>query len=176
MKKLASALLLSIFAATAFSAERYQISDVNYQITGMTRKYALEKAVDIDKDRIFESFEEFHEYIENLRQQFQNERNLSSAILNVSYDPVIDEEGITHTTLNVMTQDSKHLLILPYPKYNSNDGFKLKLKAKDTNFLGTLEPLNFDLNFAIEQEDESDDPDFVFGINFDYDYPFQLET
>lgn len=174
MKKLATALLLSIFALSAFFAERYQISDVNYQITGMTRKYALEKAVDIDKDRIFESFEEFHEYIENLKQQFQNERNLSSAILNVSYDPVIDEEGITHTTLNVITQDSKHLLILPYPKYNSNDGFKLKLKAKDTNFLGTLEPLNFDLNFAIEQEDESDDPNFVFGINFDYDYPFRL--
>lgn len=166
--------LFFIISTSFIFAERYQIKDVRYFINGMTREYALEKIVDIEKDRIFESYEEFRIYIDDLTNQFNSERNLSSAIVNVSYDPTLSEGNICFTTLNIMTQDSKHFLALPYPKYDSNEGFLLKLKMKDTNFLGTMETLDFDLNFAIEHNDDENKDDVVFGVNFDYDYPFKL--
>lgn len=173
MKKLLL-LFISLFIVNFSYSERYRIDYVNYDIIGITKKYALEKAVEIDKTRVFESFEDFHKYIKDIQLLFNNERNLSTTIVNVSYGEK-DPEEITSITLNISTVDSKHFLALPYPKYNSNDGFILKLKAKDTNFLGTMETLNTDINFSIEpQTDNPDVYDTKFGINFDYDYPFKL--
>lgn len=164
-------LILSIFSYSF--ADRYKIEDVQYDISGITKRYALEKAIKIDRTRIFESYEDLHNYIEDLKQLFNNERNLASSIVNVKYSPELDEEGISKVSLVVSTIDSKHFLLVPYPKYNSNDGFLLKLKAKDTNFLGTLETLDFALNFAVEKNDDDNSNDVSFGIEFDYDYPFK---
>lgn len=173
MKKIITSLML-FFSVSFVFCERYKIDYVNFSITGITKEYAIEKAIDIDKTRIFESFNEFHNYVENLKQLFKNERNFSESIINVSYGD-LDINGITTVTLNISTFDSKHFLMVPYPKYNSNDGFILKLKAKDTNFLGTMETLNTDINFSIEpQTDNPDVYDTIFGINFDYSYPFKL--
>jgi len=153
----------------------YRIETVNYEVSGITSHYALSRAVDIDKERIFNSYDELHSYVENLRQLFNNERNLASAIINVKYESITGEDEVTPITLNISTIDSKHFLLVPYPKYNSNDGLVVKLKAKDTNFLGTMETLNFDLNFSVEpSDDDADSFDTVFGINLDYDYPFKL--
>ncbi len=175
MKRFFTSLVLLCSACFFNYAERYQIRNVNYDISGITRPYALKRAVEIDKKTVFESYEELSAYVDNLRQLFNNQRNLASSIVNVKYDSFADEEGITGITLNIITIDSKHFLFVPYPKYNSNDGFILKLKAKDTNFLGTMETLNFDLNFSVEpQDDTSDEYDTKFGINLQYDYPFKI--
>ena len=174
MKRFLLATLFLCLSAFTF-ADRYQINDVIYDIIGITTKYALERAVDIDKDRVFESYDELHEYVDNLRSLFNNLRNLSSSIINTTYDSTLDEEGICKVTLRISTVDSKHFLMVPYPKYNSNDGFNLKLKAKDTNFLGTMETLNFDFNLSTEYKENSDKEfDYKVGMNFDYDYPFKL--
>ena len=37
-----------------------------------------------------------------------------------------------------------------------------------------METLDFDLNFAIEHNDDKNKDDIVFGVNFDYNYPFKL--
>ena len=171
-------LLFALLSLSVFSfAEKYRINQVNYDINGMTKQYALERNIEIDKKRIFENYEELNLYIENLRQLFNNERNLESSVIYTKYDSVPDEDGITTVILNISTQDSKHFLLVPYPKYNSNDGLVLKLKAKDTNFLGTLETLDLDFNFSYEPQDSDTDSssyDTIFGINISYDYPFKL--
>ena len=66
-----------------------------------------------------------------------------------------EEEKFYFVNLNVSTSDSLHFLIMPYPKYDSNSGFTLKLKTKDSNFFGTLETMSGDLNFAIVSKDET---------------------
>lgn len=71
--------LLSLLAA-AF-AQQYKIADVNYDITGITRKYALSQKIKIDKKRIFENEEEFIKYFKDLCQRFYNERNFDSSQL-----------------------------------------------------------------------------------------------
>ena len=177
MKRSAALFFTSFFAFGFLTAEKYRIADVNYDITGITKPYALEKNITIDKKRVFESYEELHSYIENLKQLFENERNIESTVIFAKYDAVPDEESITKVTLSISTQDSKHFLMVPYPKYNSNDGLVLKLKAKDTNFLGTLETMDMDFNFAYEPTDKDSDSsahDTILGLSLEYDYPFKL--
>lgn len=173
MKKISYISILFLLCAECIFSEEYRINSVDYNITGITKRYALEKAVDIDKNRIFTSFEELNGYVETLRQKFANLRSLSSTMVNFSYGET-DEDGRTLISLRVDTVDSNHFLAVPYPKYNSNDGFIFKLKAKDTNFLGTMETLDADINFAVEPVEDTSDYETSFGINFDYDYPFKL--
>lgn len=77
-------------------------------------------------------------------------------------------------TLFIKVKDSHHLLILPYPKYSSSSGFSIKAKAKDTNFVGTMETLNAEGNFELEQDDENDDIDYTFGVGVAFKIPFRL--
>lgn len=174
MKRFAAFVAILIVSGAAFiAAEKFRIADVSYSITGKTRQYALEQAVTISKTRIFNSYDELHTYIADLEQQFNNERVLASATVNVRYSAETDENGIQNIYVTVSTTDSHHFLALPYLKYDSNDGLITKLKTKDTNFLGTMSTLNFDLNFSLEQDDVDQPVSYVFGTNFDYDYPFK---
>ena len=177
MKRSASLIFTSLLALGSLAAEKYRIYQVNYDITGITKPYALERNIEIDKKRIFENYDDLHSYIENIKQLFANERNIESTVIYAKYDSVPDEDEVVNVALNIATQDSKHFLMVPYPKYNSNDGLVLKLKAKDTNFLGTLEPLDLDFNFSYEPKDsDTDTSDYntIFGINLKYDYPFKM--
>ena len=177
MKRSASLIFTSLLALGSLAAEKYRIYQVNYDITGITKPYALERNIEIDKKRIFENYDDLHSYIENIKQLFANERNIESTVIYAKYDSVPDEDEVVNVALNIATQDSKHFLMVPYPKYNSNDGLVLKLKAKDTNFLGTLETLDLDFNFSYEPKDsDTDTSDYntIFGINLKYDYPFKM--
>jgi len=170
MKRSILAAFAVIFSASFIFAESYQIADdVKYESTGMTREYALKKAVEIDHDRVFTSYEELNAYISDIQSQFNNERVLSNAIINKTYDSEVNEDGIQKVHLRVLTTDSNHFLAVPYPKYKSGDGLTLKVKMKDTNFLGTMEEMNFDINYKYDEEKK----DNIFGINFDYSYPFE---
>ena len=174
MKRLLVFFSLLFFCASLCAAEKYQITDVTYEIQGKTKQYAIENAVDISKKRIFNSYAEFSAYIQDLTQQFQNQRVFESSSVTVIYEDA-GTDGITHAHLYVSTKDSKHFLAVPYPKYNSNDGFDFKIKMKDMNFLGTMNVMNFDVNFAIENDDDdSDKKNYLVGLSFSYDYPFKL--
>ncbi|MDE7391050.1 MAG: hypothetical protein K2M90_01105 [Treponemataceae bacterium] len=165
------AILACLFAA---QAETYRITDVAYDITGKTKEYAIQNAVDIDTTRVFNSADELDVYVQDLQQQFNNQREFESAAVEAIYGDT-DAEGTTPVSLRVVTKDSDSFIAVPYPKYNSNDGFDFKLKMKDMNFLGTMSIMNFDVNFAIENdEDDSEKHDYVIGLNFSYDYPFKL--
>lgn len=84
-----------------------------------------------------------------------------------------EREPIIPVRVKVVARDSKHLLIVPYPKFSSSDGFNFKIKMKDMNFIGTMSPLTADLVFAVEPDDKDEDKtNVVLGVNFDYNYPF----
>ena len=161
--------LLSLLAA-AF-AQQYKIADVNYDITGITRKYALSQKIKIDKKRIFENEEEFIKYFKDLCQRFYNERNFDSSQLDFSVDKP-NENNLCLVHINIVTVDSHHFLAVPYPKYNSNSGTNLKLKVKDTNFLGSLETLTSDISFQIEKDDDDDTTNHKWGLSTDFTIPF----
>ena len=147
MKRSASLIFTSLLALGSLAAEKYRINQVNYDITGITKPYALERNIEIDKKRIFENYDDLHSYIENIKQLFANERNIESTVIYAKYDAIPDEDEVVNVALNIATQDSKHFLMVPYPKYNSNDGLVLKLKSKSKGSRVPRKLVSFAFNF-----------------------------
>ena len=145
---------LLTFCVTIF-AQKFQIVDIEYdlagcgpKILGVTNQYALEQKVSVDKKTIFESEEEFNKYFEEYKKQINNLRAFEK--IEISYSILEQNNEINNVKIHVKLKDSIHILAVPYLKYDSNKGFTFKLKAKDTNFLGSLNSMSTDLNFAIE--------------------------
>lgn len=174
MKNICKKTLIFLFSVLNFTnlfADKYKIENVEYDISGKTRKYALETKVKADKSKIFENEEELLNYIKDFQQRVLNTRNFEE----VNVDFVIkdkNEEEIFPVIVKVYVKDSKHLLVLPYPKYDSNTGFVLKLKAKDTNFIGSLEEMSGDFNFQIETD--KNPVEYTAGFALDFTVPFKL--
>ncbi|MEL3907845.1 MAG: hypothetical protein P1P64_02385 [Treponemataceae bacterium] len=124
----------------------FQITEVDYVIDGLTMEKALRRAVYVDTNTKFSSKAGFNVYLKSLLRKFQNIRTLESVKLETFYKKP-NNENLSKVKLVIHTKDSFNFIILPYPKYDSNSGFSIKLKAKDNNFVGTMLPLNLDLNF-----------------------------
>ena len=144
----------------------------NRKLLGITNPYALEQKVSIDKKTIFSSEEEFNKYFEDYKKQINNLRAFEK--IEISYSVLEQQDEINYVKINVQLKDSIHILAVPYLKYDSNTGLTFKLKAKDTNFLGSLNSMSTDLNFAIENNEELGTKKTKIGFNFNYDYPFSL--
>lgn len=168
MKKISFTVILLTSIFTVF-AEHYQITDIQYELDGRTKEYVLDKALDIRKDRIFESQEEFQLYVDFISQKLSDQRVLENTQVLYELAPAT-VEGIIPVTLFISADETWNILPLPYPKYDSNSGFSFKIKIKDYNFLGTMEPLNFDLEFYQKDEGTTN----VAGIGIDFAIPFTL--
>lgn len=168
--------LVSLFFASNLFAENFQIKSVKYSIQGNTNESALIRKFYIDKNIIFKSENELISYINELKTQFNNERNFESS--NITYSKIeqkADIKKIQFVELYISVCDSKHFLALPYPKYDSNSGLSAKLKIKDTNFAGTLNELNADFIYETERDENNRNKiNQKIGGNFQYDFPFRL--
>ena len=184
-------------------ADLYQIKKITYEISGSTKEYALRTKVPVDKKKIFSNEDELMTYINDYKKRLENTRafekiqvdfSLEESDIDKKENEIKIEDGITSegenisveedeipreeekfyfVNLNVSTSDSLHFLLMPYPKYDSNSGFTLKLKTKDSNFFGTLETMSGDLNFAIVSKDETK-YDYKFGLDMNFEVPFKL--
>ena len=192
MKKILSA-FCAVFCTLGVWAETYQIKEVNYNTQGCgaaffsyTKPYAIEKNISANKKRIFESEDDLAEYLKDYELKLYSLRAFET--INIDYsitknpDYSDNDENLPHAssipqnfvTLTVNTKDSFHLLGVPYPKYDSNTGTKVKLKIKDTNFLGSLNAMSTDINFSLAQESEFETPECKLGFTFAYDHPFKI--
>ncbi|MBO5137275.1 MAG: hypothetical protein J6B81_02085 [Spirochaetaceae bacterium] len=169
MKKNTIIFILILFSVCSIIAEGYQIIDAEYNISGRTREYALNKSLDIQKNKVFSTKQDLEQYIAKLSQTLTNQRVLeTSAITYTEGEP--NTEGIIPVTLYIDAKDTWNILPIPYPKYNSNTGLELKIKVKDFNFFGTMEPLDFEISYF--QEDEGTKHNL--GIGFDFTIPFPI--
>lgn len=153
----------------------YNIEGSNFPLSGRTSVYALEQKVKPDLTTIFEDEDSLNKYIDSYIQELNNLRafeNIDVSFLEIPQTQNDSDNSIKQITLLVNLKDSIHLLAVPYPKYDSNKGLNFKLKAKDMNFLGTLNPLSTDIFLILPFDSEDNNREF--GINFSYDYPFQL--
>lgn len=163
---LAALIVLAVASVLAEDAPLYRIAGVNYSIQGQTREYALAQQVEIDRTTVFSGKQSIDDYIEYIATQLKNQRVFESAFVNATYGDA-DADGIIPVTLAIDTVDTWNLIVVPYPKYDSNSGFMLKLKLKDFNFLGSMQTLTFDF---IYQNDENSVTHF--GSNLDFKIPF----
>lgn len=157
----------------------YKIGSVTYISHGKTRPFALSRNISVDTYKTFASEDELKEYIGAVEQDIVNLRLLdnieTSYTLSAQDGPDENGDTIYLAAVEISFSDAYNLLMLPKFSYDSNSGAEIKLKLKDTNFLGFLNPLNVDLNLQFGDEDDSEDFRRVYtGINFDLDIPFNL--
>ena len=174
--------ILFTFCLLPLTAAQYKINSVSYDIEGCghwifgrTQEYALANAVPVDTKTVFQNENDLDLYLNDLEQHLSNLRAFETIL--ITYE-IISEDYESSTIpiflidLNIYVKDSFHLFAIPGPKYSSNTGLTLKLKIKDSNFLGGLNTLNSDIYFQIPTG-ESDNDDTEFGFNCSADYPFK---
>ena len=162
-------LILTLFSAYTQETSKFRISGVQYDITGHTREFPLSQKVEIDRARVFESETAMRAYVADLEIKFRNLRVLESATIDVAIaaSPV---DGVVPVTLTVHTVDSWNIIALPRPNFDSNNGYQLKLKLKNYNFFGSMEEMNMDGFFNVDNNGDKD-----LGTNFDFTIPFALK-
>ncbi len=169
-------LLLFLLISSGIYSQQYQISQVEYSIQGCgakifgtTQDYALAQQVPVDTKKVFNSQEELETYILDYKTKLNNLRAFEEIEVNYDFE---ETDTLILVKLKIFVKDSFHLFAIPGPKYDSNTGLILKLKIKDSNFLGSLNTLSSDIYFMIPT-DESDAKHSELGFNFTFDYPFK---
>ena len=175
-KKFFLSVLLMAGSLFFASAEKFQIKNVDYSGdgafgVGKTSPYAISITVEVNKKRVFESEEAFLAYYKDYEKRLWNTRCFSEVEVTYTYDDA-DENGVRAVNLFVYTKDAIHIIAMPYPKYDSNSGFVFKLKAKDNNFLGSMNEMGLELLFSLK-DSASEDSENKYGIGFAYDHPFK---
>jgi hypothetical protein len=105
-------------------------------------------------------------YVRSKTQLLMNQRVLKE----VRIDFTIGErepDGGYPVSLRVFTQDTWNIIAIPRPQYSSNSGFDLTVKARDYNFLGTMEPLRLDIGY-----NHDEDGDNIIKLEIDSNIPF----
>ena len=144
----------------------YIINSFIFNITGFTRPDALIRKGELTTGIEITGFSDLEKYIQEKTQILYNERVLDS----VSIDYEIgqeDSDGKLPVDIVINTRDTWNIVAIPRPRYSSNDGFDITLKARDYNFMGTMSPLRLDIGYTYDNERRSS---FLFML--DSNIPF----
>ncbi|WP_461252967.1 hypothetical protein [Treponema sp. R8-4-B8] len=145
------------------------INSFNYNVIGRTLPFALNNKTELKKGEEITGKTNFIKFINDKRQLLINERVLKK---NVRIEYTIaeaDEDGKYPVDLQIYVEDTKNIIALPYPKYSTNYGFELTIKARDYNFLGSMQPLRIDIGYKYDQDGQS-----YFSLMLDSGTPFQI--
>ena len=159
----------------------FVIREIEFDIDGRTRPFALMANGEFKEGERINGKENLDKYIALKRQLLINKQILEDVWIEYFPSGAEDDNAIPLKLL-VHVKDSWNFIVLPYPKYDSNDGFSLTLKARDYNFLGTMSTLSVDLGYLQKDNDhtigfsiESSTPFKAAGLywNFNFDHYFE---
>jgi hypothetical protein len=165
-------ILFVLVCVSAFSQEEpdedsvYIINSFNFKITGLTRTDALIRKGELKTGEEITGLSELEKYIQDKTQLLYNERVIDS----VSIEYTIGErrdDGKFPVDVVINTKDTWNIVAIPRPRYSSNTGFDITLKARDYNFLGTMSPLRIDLGYSYDENYNNS-----FFLMFDSNIPF----
>jgi hypothetical protein len=129
----------------------FVINSFVFNVDGITRPFALINAAGLIAGEEITGLSNLESYIQNKQQLLYNERVLESARIEYSIGQ-IRQDGKYPVDLVIYVKDTWNIIAIPYPKYNSNTGFELILKARDYNFLGTMNSLRLDLGYRYDEK------------------------
>lgn len=142
-------LIPSAVSAQGSDEAEYVIRSVHFKITGYTLERVLRQKADITPGTSFKALEDFKGYLEQRRQTLMNERVLAEVLA----DYTLEEDGPGRFLIDITftTKDSWNIIALPYFKYDTNDGLVLSARARDYNFLGSMQVLILNIDYSIDQ-------------------------
>ena len=171
MNKKALLFICFVFCLVFSWSESFKIGQVEYEISGITMKSALEREVPIDTNRIFNSEEELNQYLIGLEGKFTNLRVFDA--VEISITSIEKKDDYSNVSILVYIKDSWNIMGMPYPSFDSNTGLKLKLKIKDYNFFGSLKEFEFAVDYEYALENSSN----YINLNFKVPFPsFKILT
>ena len=132
---------------------KVKIEKIEYKIVGLTKRYPLKLAVPIDQTTIFETEETYLQYLDSIRLKLNNLRTLETSSVESEYIDI--QDGMALAKITISTKDTWNIIALPFPKFDSNTGFIAKLKGKDYNFIGSIQVLNIDISYILDNSGKS---------------------
>lgn len=159
-------LALLLVSVLGLFGQPYYIASTEYESIGRSRDYVLALKADIKTGTQFRDRAALQAYLADRRQVLLNERVLDSVRIE-AVEGNADPDGRIPVALKVHTVDTWNIVALPYFKYDSNEGLLLSVRARDYNFMGTLEPLR--INFNLEEDLAGNT---YWGADADFVYPF----
>ncbi|MCX7656545.1 MAG: hypothetical protein N2Z76_08485 [Treponemataceae bacterium] len=152
----------------------YYIRHISFYREGISQPYALRNAAELTEGETLIGKDSLEQYIQEKKQLLLNQRALASVRVEYTLAEA-DPDGRIPVDLNIYTKDTWNIIALPYFKYDSNTGLELSAKARDYNFLGTLQPLKIDLGYTIDREplEELDFKQGTLFIELDSNFPFK---
>ena len=126
----------------------YEIAEYRFDVRGKTKPSALrELIVPVDGDPLFASEEKLIAALDSKRQLLINTRLFTS--VSYEYEFIAFHNGIASFAATFFIEDSKTLLILPYPKFSNDQlGLLLGVKVYEKNILGMLGTLTLTASTA----------------------------
>jgi len=156
----------------------FVINSFVFNVKGITRHFALINAAGFIAGEEITGLSGLEKYIQDKTQLLVNERVLKD---NVRIDHTIGdvrEDGKYPVDLVIYVEDTWNIIAIPRPQYDSNSGWDITIKARDYNFLGTMNALRLDLGYQYDNEGrnffnfmiDSDIPFRAFGLNWNLDF------
>uniref|UniRef100_A0A7C3IFY1 Bacterial surface antigen (D15) domain-containing protein n=1 Tax=Gracilinema caldarium TaxID=215591 RepID=A0A7C3IFY1_9SPIR len=152
----------------------YYIRSITYAITGITQPFALRNAADIKEGELLANKAALDQYINIKTQLLLNNRVLEKAEIQYTLGKA-EADGRIPVDVTVKTTDTWNIIALPYFKYDSSKGLEISAKARDYNFLGTMQPLKIDLGYEIDREPLNNQAfdKGAFFVDIDSNFPFR---
>ena len=150
----------------------YVIREIEFDVDGSSRPFALIYHGEFKYGERIIGKENLERYLALKRQLLINQQVLEDVKIEYALGGA-EDDGALPVKLLVYVKDTWNFIVLPYPEYDSNDGFSLTLKARHYNFLGTMSPLRIDFGYAHNDGDheiifsiESNTPFYAAGLNW----------
>lgn len=155
--------VLSLGAQTGAGGP-WTLESVTWMIEGGTRPLALEIMTDLRPGRVFGSLDDLERNLAAARQKILDTRLFTQA----DFSWTLADSG-AQVRVEAQIKDTWSLLLLPYPKYDSNQGFSLNARLRDRNFLGYLQELRVNVDYK-QLSEEGQQLGYSVGLGF----PMQL--
>ncbi|MHC6203126.1 hypothetical protein ACYULU_08015 [Breznakiellaceae bacterium SP9] len=130
----------------------YIIRHINIEVDGITQPFMLRFRTEMKEGDLVKGKQALERYLTQKHQAVYNQRILEDSVGFEFSLGDADEEGRIPVDIAIQVTDSWHIFVLPYPKYDTNDGLSVTIKGRDYNFLGLMTPLRLDLGYELDSE------------------------
>jgi len=162
----------------------FVINSFKYNVTGITLHFMLNTKTELKIGEEIKGIKNLEKFIQDKKQLLINERVLKDTVVIEYTIGEIDEDGKYPVDLQIYVEDTWNIIALPYPRYRSSYGFDIIIKARDYNFLGTMNPLRIDLGYRYDHLKnrshfnmmiDSGFPFEAFGLKWSFDFDNYLD-
>jgi len=130
----------------------YVISAFEFDIKGRTRPFILLHIGEFKIGETLKGQAELDQYAHDKTQILFNQRLLKDNVAVTYAIGEQSEDGSYPVTITIKVEDSWNIVALPRPYYKSDRGLDLSIRARDYNFLGTMNALRVNIGYKRDTE------------------------